>query len=531
MYFESGTTTYSGHPNAVALIPRMAADTTVVIKNLGVDNAYVNYKNTAAAFIGNGMGNNIIDISNSYVGEQVTLKGGTAAAFRGYAYQKATSTTMTNCYSLASMTGASGVGFVATQNDYISGTKTVKFVNCYNANGPLNSGNNFGSVATATNCYATEIGGTGNQLKSGVTTLLAAQMQGANALTVMPLGDAYTATDSYPVLKVFPVKTPTTPDEPDEPVGCAHTYYDEYHAYCLLCGEERDVEARPIEVWNKSTTQPTVIDKDGNILIGKASELAYIIANGGGAANKYKLIADIYLNDVDKVDWTTGVAAEGYTANAWYDHGKTFQGTIDGDGHIIYGLYQNVTGSSSGLYGCGLVPKVNASESVVIKNLGVEKSYIKSHSSSAFVGVSGNNSSVIIDKCYVGESVTLIAGRDAGAFGGRIQGSITVTDSYSLATIEGGNSNGLLGDVWAKSTITNCYNAKGAISYGTNTSYFVTATNCYAIAKSQSADGTHVMKTPTVITADEMKGENTVMALGDAYATTNGYPTLKVFNK
>ena len=39
------------------------------------------------------------------------------------------------------------------------------------------------------------------------------------------------------------------------------------------------------------------------------------------------------------------------------------------------------------------------------------------------------------------------------------------------------------------------------------------------------------MKTPTIISAAQMQGKDTVMALGDAFILTDGYPVLKVFNK
>ena len=83
----------------------------------------------------------------------------------------------------------------------------------------------------------------------------------------MVLGDAYTVTDNYPILKVFPVKTPSTddpetPDEPDEPTGCDHEYDDEYdeddeYQYYLIFksnGTMKIIEIEEGEEWEESGT-------------------------------------------------------------------------------------------------------------------------------------------------------------------------------------------------------------------------------------------------------------------------------------
>ena len=59
----------------------------------------------------------------------------------------------------------------------------------------------------------------------------------------------------------------------------------------------------------------------------------------------------------DKKNWAEGLA-EGTKANSFY-------GTLDGDGHTIYGLY--AFGESAAL---GLLPAIN--NATVIKNLNLE---------------------------------------------------------------------------------------------------------------------------------------------------------------
>ena len=70
-------------------------------------------------------------------------------------------------------------------------------------------------------------------------------------------------------------------------------------------------------------------------LITNAEQLAWVVSQGGGG-RYYKLTTDIYLNDVDKVNWSTGEPISGYVPTPWYSE-VPFHGTIDGDGHMIYG--------------------------------------------------------------------------------------------------------------------------------------------------------------------------------------------------
>ena len=144
------------------------------------------------------------------------------------------------------------------------------------------------------------------------------------------------------------------------------------------------------DVWGGQSdlSAPVDSDNDGVYEITKGAELAYIIKNGGSGAN-YILTNDIYLNDVTKVNWETGVAESGYSVNSWYGNYEStpFSGTIDGNGHIVYGLYFNI-GTSYGNYvnyTVGLIPEVTGTASIT--SLGVDKAFINYESyASAFIG-------------------------------------------------------------------------------------------------------------------------------------------------
>ena len=94
-------------------------------------------------------------------------------------------------------------------------------------------------------------------------------------------------------------------------------------------------------VWDGTTLVPKGEGtQQSPFLISNGAELAYVISTGGGAGNHYKLTADIYLNEIDRVNWATGEGIAGYSPLPWYDSVE-FQGNINGNGHIVYGIYYN----------------------------------------------------------------------------------------------------------------------------------------------------------------------------------------------
>ena len=177
--------------------------------------------------------------------------------------------------------------------------------------------------------------------------------------------------------------------------------------------------------------------------ISNGSELALAITSGGD--NKfYKLTKDIYLNDINKINWATGEVAEGYNANSWYAQNYTFKGTINGNGFTVYGLYCDENPGSMVSYpgyGSALIPKVAAGDTVTLKKLGVDCAYIEVEcAASAFVASSSGT--VNVDSCYAGENVCLKGG-DAATFVGYVGADkkAIIFNSYSLATTNAATNN------------------------------------------------------------------------------------------
>lgn len=190
-------------------------------------------------------------------------------------------------------------------------------------------------------------------------------------------------------------------------------------------------------------------------LISNASELAYAITQP--SQNKYyKLTADIYLNDISSNDWKNKNVE---VLHSWYTYDGTlpnpipkFDGTFDGDGHIIYGLFFQETDPSTyvNTRGIGLFPRGGA---LTIKNLGIDEAYIEGYASygvGILIGQGHSSLSGTIQNCFIGNNV-IIKGYTVGSMigGGDPIGKVNVINCYSLGTIEYSHRGGLIGDAWS----------------------------------------------------------------------------------
>ena len=134
-------------------------------------------------------------------------------------------------------------------------------------------------------------------------------------------------------------------------------------------------------VWDGTATAPA----EGNgeeatpYLIKSGSELAWAIQNGGND-KYYKLTSDIYLNDIDLINWSTGESTDpNYAVKLWKS--GSFSGHIDGDGHVIYGLYAKDLNSTPGYWEStnhcvAFIKNIPADKSVTVKNLGFDNVYL-----------------------------------------------------------------------------------------------------------------------------------------------------------
>ena len=510
LYYKHGESiNYAGLPQlASGLIPGISKNFNSKVSNLCVDYAYVHHKFTAGIIVGSSYASDVT-ISNSFIGENVKVSAANAGAFVGAcSYLK--TMTLTNCYSFASYaTVAANYGLAA----YLyNSTSIIK--NCYNANGPLTSysASNYNTKYKFYNSYETITSGnatSSDALKTNVYQITTENMQGT---------DVFTNEEKMPYLAL-------------NTNGSANTAYTATKGYPVLTSFVKESVKENSIVWD-GTVSETLVGQGTEaspFLINSGGDLAYAITSGGGNDKYYKLTSDIYLNDATDFNLNTGYTYD-TGLNQWYFN-QAFAGTIDGDGHTVYGLYyrnENIPskGYLSNLYGAGLVPKVTLGATVTIKNLSIDKSYVANvYYASAFVGLSGENVSssdkavVNIENCYVGSQVK-IEGYYAGSFlGGSRNGNITIANSYSLATTEGSTGHGLVCGLWdSTAKISNCYNTNGPIKSVNDGT--VTLTNCYETE-------TSVRGTAELRTKENMKGSDVLTnadkmsKLGSAFVLTD----------
>lgn len=505
IYFKGSNSTFLNYvPYSIGLIPYVDSNTSVTVSNLGVDGVYIWYECYAAAFVGSvgksGAPSAVV-FENCYAGEHVNITAYSASAFRGYSYDG--DTVIKNCYSFGNYTDKGGFnGLIGKVWGY------TEIINSYNANGPIISDSERYKVSIK-NSYQTVNGGA---IDAEAYTIASENMQGEDALVnadKMPKlneDSVYIATEAYPINYVF---TEAYEDDSDS----ASNIWDGSVA---------------TELKGKGTQKDPYIITNG-------SELAFAIKSGGNGAY-YKITEDIYLNDIEKVDWATGKASViGYRINSWYSD-VAFEGIIDGNGHVIYGLYYKTKEDDSkffwGHYGVGLVPKVAEGKSVSISKLGIDNAYLSFEcGTAAFVGYAGSGSKTKFDQCYVGENV-VIRGNSVGALRGLpVESEIIVNNCYSLAEIACFGSNavkGLIGNIWGKVAVRNSYIVNGPIS-ASYERYNVIFEDCY-----QTEVGTDNEHGVTTILSNKMTGKNVfanMPALNTykAFLATDDYPVLNIF--
>ena len=296
-------------------------------------------------------------------------------------------------------------------------------------------------------------------------------------------------------------------------------------------------------IWDGSTyTAPTYNETEGVYEITNGAELAYIIKNGGGAGNTYKLKNDVFLNEISGINWSTGEVVGSYSPRKWNFTNVAFQGNIDGDGHTVYGLYSTYGGSYNGSYlnwGVGLIPKVAAGTSVLVKNLAVDYSFLDNEcSTSAFVGWTEDNRNINleIENCFAGANVTLKGGT-TGAICGVARATTTIKNCYTLANCLGTTRNGFFGSVQnGVISVSGCYNANGPMFHtnaGNPDHSQLKITNCYSSATDRMGAVT-VLELSNMIGSDVLKNSAKMAGLsgsGVYTAVTRDYPVLSVFLK
>ena len=158
--------------------------------------------------------------------------------------------------------------------------------------------------------------------------------------------------------------------------------------------------ANPVSVWD-GTSKSTSLSTDGSgaFLIQSAADLAYFVSSSqtdNYAGKTIKLTTNIRWNDTANQDtWTNATTGlngwEG--ASPW---SAAFQGTFDGQGHTIEGIYMVPSSPSTDNWGIFRAVSNNA----VIKNLNFSKCGIYAPNYTSNVGYNYNMGGLVGSVSY-----------------------------------------------------------------------------------------------------------------------------------
>lgn len=258
--------------------------------------------------------------------------------------------------------------------------------------------------------------------------------------------------------------------------------------------------------------------KNNPYQIDTAERLAQML-NYSCAGAYYTLTADIYINDVNAVDWTKN-------AKQWYtsENVSNFAGVFDGNGYTVYGLYFNdvKSGVSAGLF------PVLAS-AAELRNVKIDNSYLSGNAGAnigAVVGSIEDDAANIVSvrAAAVGENVTIEGKANAGGIVGRVGFTkLRLDNSIFMGTLKAtGKVGGLAGEVAGKLDV------KQSVSVGVNP--FASADKVVASAVYTDID-TDIDGVITVKNSD-MIGNNASdvmdeLPFGSVWSTTTKYPVPK----
>lgn len=462
-----------------------AVTNNAVIKNLGIENSYIKageegYAGVLAGARTASTKEEGVAVEYSYIGSDVTLDGSYQGGFFGTVSNV---TTIKNSYSKVNLTvdedGKNNLGTLIGDHSIPNITITVD--GCYNAvNAPMVALTNEYAKVTYKNSY------TVGADAEGLANRTLEQMTGTNAMNYMRGFDFDIVWDivenDTPVLVVFVPPVENTNDIWDGtlatiPEGATHPY------------------------------DGGTGTADDPYLISTPEQFAYMLikANWGttnsvsGGAH-YKLLNDIYLNDVSAGEWYNSANINAWRGQADNDdecRGRMFYGHIHGNGKTVYGLYY-----SGGAYFSGLIYRFGAGASV--EDLRISKAYVNATSwdgsHGVLVGHSWGNTTV--KNVVIDDTVKANAANGGAAVIGGIQGDITapvtVENCYIGANITSGNKNprAFLGTYIA--------NTKG-LDY-TTTSHLIIKNSYYVGANQlvvEKPDGTQPVKFENCYTTSE----------------------------
>ncbi len=382
------------------VVAQLEGSGVATFENVEISNNYLATTRFAAGYVATltcGGGNVGLDYSN------LLIYGNATYACVGTAGSESTLTAATSYITY----NAYNSGETATQynnfaDSIILDCRPIAFNNG-NASHPNNYSNVYINIDVTALAEGTAYAGWGYDYSTGVTQITDAK--GADGKAAMPAldwdGDWF-ANAGIPALRALHNITAVdngdgTHTETCADTGCTLAALAAAEHYgigtCTACGAA--LTTPDTLYWNGQYTEPEDSDGDGIYEIDEASDLAYLAYKTQG--DKYETYGKTYkvidgvkaivlqpsslsgvkdLTSVEEVK--TFFETNSASALTWkvfgYKGEYPFQGTLDGNGATIYGMYNDVANSGTKTNYSGLFGLVD--QGAVIKNLGIENSYI-----------------------------------------------------------------------------------------------------------------------------------------------------------
>ncbi len=196
-----------------------------------------------------------------------------------------------------------------------------------------------------------------------------------------------------------------------------------------------------------------------NIVNGKAN-ISSFIEPTSLEGKTVKLGADIMLNDTtDWKYWGKGACAVNWEPIGYYTNKIKFEGTFDGQGYTISGLYcASESGGSCGLFG-------QVGEKAIIRNVNIKAAYVYGAQGGSALGLLISSNKGTVANCNVEGNIHARSGNDLGLLIGSNDGARgNITNCHAKGSISGNvtsNVGGLIGSMQLQSeyindTIRNC---------------------------------------------------------------------------
>ncbi len=248
----------------------------------------------------------------------------------------------------------------------------------------------------------------GTSIKNSISVGIAPVGQTNSAVVKNVYTDAQTTTEGVTVLTSDEMKGDAAAQNMSK-LDFEEVWTTAANDYPVLSGMIVITEGVKGDVWSGNIAN-SYAGGDGSLenpyLIATAEQLAKCVVKHEREKH-YKLVADIYLNDVDSVFWETKTGCNQWFSNQDRAAWNLFQkGSFDGDGYIVHGLYYERTGIKEKDKGAYLALFPTIGEAALIQNLGISQAYIAG-STYYEPGVFSENAGTIVGIVMDWDDVTL----------------------------------------------------------------------------------------------------------------------------